>query len=216
MWVENLAQTLGVAVSPAEVGFSGASAKCPAAAVPALASSCTAYGQGGSRVTSPDGVAHVTATGAPAALTVPVVTQVANHLARFGSFKASDLVFVWAGNNDAFVQIGGFVAAATAIQTNAAQGKISADEANKQLYNAQTAAQNGMKQAAQELTGLIRSQILAKGGSYVAVVTAVDAGVTPGGKALPASVQPVLTTLIDTFNLRLRDGLTDQPVRWID
>ena len=117
---------------------------------------------------------------------------------------------------DVFAQFGAFTAAATTIQTNAALGKISADEANKQLYNAQTAAQNGMKQAALELSALVRNQILAKGGKYVAVFNLPDSSLTPFGSTLPATVKPVLTTLVDTFNLWLRDGLTDLPVQWVD
>jgi outer membrane lipase/esterase len=85
VWVENLAASLGLLVTPAEVGFGASSVKCPAAANPAFAATCTAYGQGGSRVTDPNGIGHSTG-----ALTVPVVTQIANHLARFGSFKQSD------------------------------------------------------------------------------------------------------------------------------
>ncbi len=217
VWVENLATTLGVVVTPAEVGFAGSSVKCPAKLVnAALAGTCTGYGQGGSRVTDPNGIGHTTASGGTAALTVPVVSQIANHLAAFSAFKSSDLILVWAGNNDVFAQFGAFTAAATTIQTNAALGKISADEANKQLYNAQTAAQNGMKQAALELSALVRNQILAKGGKYVAVFNLPDSSLTPFGSTLPATVKPVLTTLVDTFNLWLRDGLTDLPVQWVD
>jgi hypothetical protein len=88
--VENLAATLGLAVQPAEVGFAGSSLKCPAKlANPAFAAICTSYGQGGSRVTNPAGIGNATG-----ALTVPMSTQIANHLARFGSFKATDLVLV--------------------------------------------------------------------------------------------------------------------------
>jgi hypothetical protein len=120
VWVENLATSLGLLVTPAEVGFAGQSVKCPAAAVnAALAGTCTGYGQGGSRVTDPNGIGK-----AGGALTVPVKTQIANHLARFGSFKASDLIVVFAGNNDAFVQFGIFSAAATKIQADAAAGRI--------------------------------------------------------------------------------------------
>lgn len=216
VWVENLATTMGLVVTPAEVGFATTSVKCPAAANPALAGTCTAYGQGGSRVTNPAGIGHTTSAGAPAALTVPVKTQIANHLTRFTSFKSSDLILVWAGNNDAFAQFGAFVASATAIQTNQAQGKISADEASKQLFEAQTAAQYAMKAAAQELTGYIRSEILAKGGKYVAVLTLPDSSLTPFGSTLPATAKPVLSGLVDTFNLWLRDGLAGQPVRIID
>ncbi len=217
VWVENLATTLGLLVTPAEVGFAGSSVKCPAKLVnPALAGTCTGYGQGGSRVTDVNGIGHTTAAGGLAALTVPMVTQVANHLAAFGSFKASDLVLVWGGNNDVFAQFGAFSAAASAIQASAAAGKITADEANKQLYNAQSAAQNGLKTAALELGALIKSQILAKGGSYVAVFNLPDSALTPFGSTLPANAKPVLSTLVDTFNLWLREAVTGLPVQWID
>ena len=212
VWVENLAAALGIVVTPAEVGFGASSVKCPAAAVPALAATCTAYGQGGSRVTDPNGIGKTTG-----ALTVPVVTQIVNHLARFGSFKASDLVFVYAGNNDVFVQFGAFTTAAAQIQAAAAAGTISSDEANRQLFAAQTAAQAAMKQAAQEQVALIKSQILAKGGKYVAVMTLSDIGDTPfGTSAQVAPAKTVLTQLSQIFNLWLRDGLTGQPVQIID
>lgn len=212
VWVENLATSLGIVVTPAEVGFNGASVKCPAAAVPALANTCTAYGQGGSRVTSPNGIGHNPTTGA-GALTVPMVTQIANHLARFTSFKASDLILVYGGNNDVFTQFGTFAATAAAIQANTT---LTADQANLQLFAAQQAAEAAMKVAAQELVADIKTQILAKGGSYVAVMTLSDIADTPFGNSLPATAKPVLTALSQTFNLWLRDGLTGQPVQIID
>jgi outer membrane lipase/esterase len=211
VWVENLATRLGIVTTPAEVGFGTASVKCPAAASPALAGTCTAYGQGGSRVTDPNGIGK---TGG--ALTVPVKTQIANHLARFSSFKPSDLILVWGGNNDAFVQFGAFSAAATAIQTDAAAGRITADEANRRLFSAQTAAQTEMKKAALELAGYVKTEILAKGGRYVAVFNLPDSALTPFGSTLPASARPVLSALVDTFNLWLRDGLTDVAVKIVD
>ena len=36
---------------------------------------------------------------------------------------------------------------------------------------------------------------------------------TPFGNSLPATARPVLTALSQTFNLWLRDSLTDQPVQ---
>jgi phospholipase/lecithinase/hemolysin len=123
VWVENLARSLGVTVTPAEVGFGGQSVKCPAAATAALAGTCTGYGQGGSRVSDANGI------GRPGgALTVPVKTQIANHLARFGSFKDSDLILVLAGNNDGFVQMAQFGAAAAQIQADAVAGRITASQ----------------------------------------------------------------------------------------
>ena len=215
VWVEVLAASLGITVTPAEVGFNGSAVMCPAAAVPALANTCTGYGQGGSRVTDPMGIGH-NADGS-GALTVPVVTQIANHLARFGSFKASDLIFVYAGSNDVFTQFGTFAATATTIQTQAAAGMLTADQANLQLFAAQQAAEAGMKTAAQDLVNDIKTQILANGGTYVAVMTLSDIGDTPfGNLEIPASAKPVLTDLSQVFNLWLRDGLTGEPVQIID
>jgi outer membrane lipase/esterase len=219
VWVENLAVALStpakpIYITPAEVGFAGQSVACPAAANPALAGTCTGYGQGGSRVTNPIGIGNDGKGGA--ALTVPVKTQIANHLARFGSFKDTDLIVVFGGNNDVFVQFGNFTAAATAIQTDAATGKISADEANRRLLDAQLAAQGELKIAATELAGYVRNEILAKGGKYVAVWNLPDSVNTPFGSTVPASVRPVLTGLVDIFNLWLREGLTNLPVQLVD
>lgn len=211
VWVENLATSLGLVTTAAEVGFGTQSVKCPAAQNPALANTCTAYGQGGARVTDPNGIGK-----AGGALTVPMKTQIANHLARFTTFKATDLIVLFGGNNDAFIQFGAFTTAATQIQTDAATGKITPDEANLRLFQAQTAAQAGMKQAAQELAGYVRDQVLAKGGKYVVVMTLPDSTLTPFGTTLPPTVRPVLTALVDTFNLWLRDGLAGQPVKIMD
>ena len=212
VWVENLATTLGLAVQPAEVGFAGSAVKCPAKQVnPAFAAICTSYGQGGARVTSPDGIGRATG-----ALTVPLVTQVDNHLAAFGSFKASDLVIVWGGNNDVFVQFGIFGAKAAAIAAEALAGRISADEARRQQFLAQTEAQAALKQAAQELSALVKDKILAQGGRYVAVFNLPDSSASPFGSSLSADARGVLSALVDTFNLWLRDGLAGQPVQLVD
>lgn len=212
VWVENLATSLGLLITPAEVGFAGSSLKCPAAAVnAALAGTCTGYGQGGSRVTDASGIGK-----SGGALTVPVKTQIANHLARFGNFKKTDLVLVLAGNNDGFIQMAAFGAAAAQIQADAAVGKYTAAEANKALFEAQNAAQGEMKKAALELAGYVRSEILAKGASYVAVLLALDPQYTPSIAAVPVAIRPVQTALAETFNLWLREGLTGAPVRLID
>ena len=211
VYVENLAASLGLLITPAEVGFAGQSVKCPAAANPALAGTCTGYGQGGARVTDPNGIGK-----AGGALTVPVKTQIANHLARFGSFKATDLVLVLAGNNDAFVQMGVFSAAAAQIQADTLAGKLTPDLANKALFEAQTKAQDEMKKAGLELAGYVRNEILAKGGKYVAVMLALDTQYTPFAASLPVSIRPVVTTLTDTFNLWLREGLAGAAVQLVD
>jgi len=212
VWVENLATDLGLMVTPAEVGFGNQSVLCPAASInPALAGTCTAYGQGGSRVTDPNGINH-----SSGALTVPIVTQIAHHRARFGDFKASDLVLVYAGSNDVFAQFGAFVATATQVQAAAAAGEITAEEAQGALFEAQNTALAEMKKAAQELSGYVRNEILAHGGKYVAVMTLSDIVDTPFGSSLPENVRPVLTDLSRNFNTWLRDGLTGAPVKIID
>jgi len=81
---------------------------------------CFGYAQGGARVTNPIGAGHKATGSAVGALTVPVVTQVANHLARVGGkFKGDEVVFVMAGGNDVLVSLGGLQAAATAAGTAA-------------------------------------------------------------------------------------------------
>lgn len=213
IWVENLALTMGVTVTPAMVGFGAQSVQCPVAAqVPALASTCTAYGQGGSRVTDPNGINHEAG-----ALTVPVVTQIQNHLTRFGSFKDSDLVVVFAGHNDLFVNFQTFATAAATIQAQAGAGAITAQQAQQLLFAAQTQAFEAMKVAALELSGYVRNEIVAKGGKYVAVVTLVDVAQTPfGNSAQVAPARGVLTEMSQIFNLWLREGLTGAPVQIID
>ena len=212
VWVENLAASLGIVVTPAEVGFGSTSVQCPAAAVPALATTCTAYGQGGARITDPNGIGK-----SIGALTVPLVTQVANHLARFGTFKSSDLILVYGGSNDVFIQFDAFGATAAQIQADAAAGLLTPDQANLALFNAQQVAQGEMKTAALELATLIKEQILAKGGTYVAVMLLSDIADTPlGNSPEVAPARSVLTALSQTFNLWLRDGLTGQPIQFID
>ena len=214
IWIENIATTLGLLVTPAEAGWGAVSGKCPVVAVnPALAPTCTGYGQGGSRVTNPDGIGH---DGGKGALTVPVKTQIANHLAKAGGFKDSDLIFVFAGNNDVFVQFGTFAASAAQIQADAAAGKYTADQANNLLLQAQLTAQEGMKEAAVELSAYIRTEILAKGGKYVVVFKLSDIAQTPFGQTVPAAAQPVLTTMSQIFNLWLTEGMTNQPVQLVD
>jgi outer membrane lipase/esterase len=215
VWVENIAKDLGLTITPAEVGFNKLSSKCPAAQVnAALAGTCTGYGMGGSRVTDPNGIGK--AADGNGALTVPMKTQIANHLARFTSFKATDLIFVYGGNNDAFVQFGVFSAKATQIQTDGVAGKLTADQVSLALFAAQNESLAGMKLAAQELAAYVRDQILAKGGKYVVVMTLPDSTQTPFGSTLPPTAKPVLTALVDNFNQWLRDGLANQPVKIMD
>jgi outer membrane lipase/esterase len=212
IWVERVATALDLVVTPAQVGFGASSVDCPAAADAALAGTCTAYGQGGSRVTDPQGIGKD-----GGALTVPMVDQVARHLARFGRFTDRDLIFVYGGNNDAFVQFGVYSATAAQVQAQLQGGAITNVQAEAALADARTRARAAMTQAADELGALVEDEILAKGGRYVAVMNLPDSTLTPFGQTLSAgTLRPVLADLVDTFNDALEDALRNAPVRLID
>jgi len=188
-WAEWVAARLGVAVTPHEVGFGPSSRLCPVAlTIPALESSCTGYAQGGSRVTNPAGIGNPNGNGingaSPAPMTRPMVTQVAQHLTKFSAFGSGDIVFVYGGNNDVFVQFGAI-----------AQGLPVA-----------TATAN-IQQAASELVALVKDQILANGATRVAVMTLADSSATPSYRTLPDANRAVLAQLSADFNTTLSAGL---------
>jgi phospholipase/lecithinase/hemolysin len=221
VWVENVAARLGIAMTPAEVGFGGQSVRCPAAAK-GLGATCTAYAQGGARVSDPNGTRHDAG-----ALTVPIRTQIANHLERFKTFRSTDLVLVWAGANDLLWQTeqdpaknpDSFIVRLFRIQALAQAGAISPQQAQAQVAVALQASQAVMATAAQDLVDLVRDQIVANGGRYVAVLNLPDPAVTPEGvatTALSPVVGAALTALADSFNAVLKDGLAGLPVQLID
>ena len=188
IWVESVAARVGVPITQAAAGFATTEVLCPAAANPALATSCTAYGQGGSRVTDPIGIGKN-----GGALTVPVVTQMARHITRFGSYRADEVVLVWAGNNDVLTQLGAVglgLPPATAI-------------ANLQA-------------AATQLATLVKEQVLAKGATRVAVLNLPDYAILPGFLAAPAPTRALLTQMATEFNASLTAGLAGANVVMVD
>lgn len=215
VWVENLATALGLMVTPAEVGFNASSVKCPVAVSDAsLAHTCTGYGQGGARITDPAGIGKN--DDGSGALTVPVVQQIANHLVRFGSFKSSDLVLVYAGNNDVLIDFATYAFVAEDLQGQLAAGTITSAQATAQLTQLQQAAEADVKKVATELADNVKTQIIAKGGVYVAVMTLSDISDTPFGHAFPDDLRLILTDLSQVFNTALRAGLDQAPVKIID
>ena len=197
-WGEWIAARMGVAITPHEVGFGPSSRLCPAASNAALASSCTGYAQGGSRVTNPAGIGNPNGNGingtSPAPMTRSMVAQVAQHLTKFSSFGGGDIVFVYGGNNDVFTQFGG-VAGGLPVATAVAN----------------------MQQAATELVALVKDQIVAKGASRVAVMSLPDASATPDFRGLPAANKALLSQLSAEFNTTLTAGLAGVGgVRMID
>jgi phospholipase/lecithinase/hemolysin len=198
IWVEWVAARVGVAITAHEVGFGPQTVKCLAAATPALANSCTGYAQGGSRVSNPAGIGNPNGNGivgtSPAPMTRPLTTQVANHLARFSGFAANDIVFVWGGHNDAFIQLGAVAAAATT----------------------PAAAVAAMQTAGAELATLVKNEILGKGAARVAVLNLVDISLTPGYSGLPAANKALLTQLTAEFNTALQAGLSGSSAQIVD
>ncbi len=106
-WTELVAAQLGLpAPCPAMTGLDGDASKGFSVAVQTFAN-CTGYAQGGSRVSNPVGSSHKLTGAAIGQLTVPAVTQVANHLAKTGGkFSGTEHVIMMIGGNDALVQAG--------------------------------------------------------------------------------------------------------------
>jgi outer membrane lipase/esterase len=191
-WVEWVATRVSVPITQAMLGFATTRIPCPAAATAALAQSCTAYGQGGARVSNANGWKH-----AQGALTDPLTAQVAAHLAKFGGFAANDIVFAWTGGNDFLVQM-----------DDLTNGRIAPATA---LANMQTAGT--------ELATLLKSQVVANGATRVAAMTLPDPGVTPDYAALVAAdpaTKAFLTQMTAAFNSGLTTGLSGSNVQIID
>jgi outer membrane lipase/esterase len=164
---------------------------------------CYSYAQGGSRVTNPvgpgnkllfDATNQSTYSNAIGQLTIPVVTQIAEHLtANGGAFKSTDLVTVLAGGNDLFIDLATFEA------TTAGGGDPTL---------AATAAVTAMATAGAQLAVQVNTQILAKGATHVVVVNLPDVSLTPLGIGLGAQGQGLILQMAQAFNGALASGLT--------
>ena len=113
-WTEHLAAQFGLpAPCAAETGLEGS---IPTLQAPRVKhAGCFGYAMGGSRVTNPVGPNNKATKSVLGALTVPVVTQITNHLAiSGGKFSGTEVVFVMAGGNDVLFLLGQLQAGATA------------------------------------------------------------------------------------------------------
>jgi phospholipase/lecithinase/hemolysin len=193
-WTELLAAQLGVAAPCAAVtGLDGDASK--GFSVPQVAhAGCYGYAQGGSRVTNPVGPNNKLTGSALGALTIPVVTQIANHLkAVGGKFKGDEMVLVMAGGNDALFQLGSLSAAATAAGT-AAGGTAYVTN----LVGLLAAGATNPATAAQAI-GLAAQTEAARAGSTQTTITQAAVGaaaVQPGNSAVasPAVYGPMVAT----------------------
>lgn len=213
VWVEQLASKLGLAAPcAAETGLEASGVFRDFAGPVTPHPNCTAYGQGGSRVTNPIGPWNKALLASPdpsqqfsgqlGQLTVPVTTQIVNHLAANGGrFSGKELVTVLAGANDVFVNADA-VANATSPEDAQAKG---------------AAAVAAMAQAGVELATLIKTQIVAKGATHVVVLNLPNISNIPASVAAGPIAQALTDAMTQAFNAQLKNGLgTDAAVLQVD
>jgi phospholipase/lecithinase/hemolysin len=119
-WTEFVAAQLSLpAPCAAQTGLQGDATK--GFSVPVTMNvNCLNYAQGGSRVTNPIGPNNKAVNPTLGLLTTPVVTQIANHLAKTGGkFSGTEVVTVMAGGNDILFLLGQLSTNATAAGTAA-------------------------------------------------------------------------------------------------
>lgn len=212
-WTELIAAQAGLpAPCPAQTGLDGDATQ--GFKVPVVNhTGCYGYAQGGARVTNPVGPGNKLLGGSNAILgqlTVPVVTQIANHLsAKGGSFSGTELVSVMAGGNDVFINLATISPTVSAL---VASGMSVADATNQ----ASTAAVTAMGTAGAELANYTKTQILGKGARYVVVVNLPDVSKTPFAYAQDAATQGLINTMVVTFNTQLQAGLANANVLIVD
>jgi phospholipase/lecithinase/hemolysin len=146
-------------------------------------------------------------------MTVPVTTQVANHLAATGGrFQGNEIVFVMAGEGDvlflwSLLSAGAATAAQAAGPDAAAQAQA---RANYLFTNGPTMIALAA-QAANDLATLVREQIVGLGANYVVVNNLRDLTGTPLGNAEDPSLRSLVRTMIETYNRALKAGLDSEP-----
>ena len=199
VWTERLAAQLSLpAPCAAQTGLLATGQLAAFAAPVVNHPECTSYAQGGSRVTNPIGPWNAALLASPnpstafqgqlGQLTVPVSTQIANHLAK-GGFTGSELVLVIAGGNDAFINLAGVGVSSTPEQAGTA-----------------------MATAGAELATLVKTQLLAKGAKYVVVVNLPNLSLTPSTLAAEASApgsKALTDAVTKAFNNQLAAGLAN-------
>lgn len=183
-WTEHLAAQFGLAAPcAAETGLEGNAAQ--GFSVPRVKhAGCYGYAMGGSRVTNPVGPNNKLTGSALGALTVPVVTQIANHLAvSGGKFSGTEAVFVMAGGNDVLFQLGALQAGATAAG-QAAGAAAGAQAFATNLTLALAAGATNPATAAAAIGAAVKTASAAPGATSATIVgAAVQAAVIAGNTA---------------------------------
>jgi outer membrane lipase/esterase len=212
-WTELLAAQFNLpAPCPAQTGLQGDPARGLSFPVTNHAG-CFGYAQGGARVVNPVGIGNAQ-TGSPlGALTVPVASQIGNHLAVSGGrFRGDEVVFVTAGANDVLSELAMLAAGASAA------GQTGGPEAAA-AYLVTNAPQSiaSVARAADDLASLVRTQIVANGANFVVVTNIPDLASTPFGMSESASIRQLVTTMVTTFNGKLLASLAgENKVLYVD
>jgi outer membrane lipase/esterase len=167
--------------------------------------SCFNYAQGGARGTNPVVPGNKYLGGANATLgqlTVPVVTQMQNHLSKLpqGKFAGTELVTVMAGGNDVFINVATYSATVTAYPSQATA--------------AATAAVTAMATAGAELAGYVKTKLKANGAKYIVVVNLPDVASTPAFSS--SAAKPLVASMVTAFNSSLQAGLDASGVLLVD
>lgn len=191
-WTELMAAQFGLpAPCPAQTGLDGNPALGFSVMPPVNHAGCTGYAQGGARISNPVGIGNKLTGGDNVDLgflTVPVVQQVQNYLNANGNrFDDDDIVFVMAGANDVFFQLGLLQSAATDPGTAIAS----------------------VGQAAAELASTINTRIIGNGARYVVVLNIPDIAITPMAATFDSSTRGLVDIMVNTFNTQLKYGIGD-------
>ncbi|MES2128464.1 MAG: esterase [Pseudomonadota bacterium] len=192
-WTELLAAQLGLpAPCAAQTGLVGSVTVTNHAG-------CYGYAQGGARVTNPVGPGNVLTGDKLGQMTVPVVTQIANHLAAVGGkFTGTELVTITVGGNDVSMQLAGLSIAATAAgqAAGAAEGaKVGAQTFATTLVGLLAAGAPNPASAAQAIGLAMATESARPGSTQTTVVgAAVTAAAMAGNVAVadPAVYGPIV------------------------
>lgn len=190
-WTEYVAAQLNLpAPCSAQTGLEGDASKGFNVPVTRNAN-CFNYAQGGARVTNPIGPNNKLLNPTLGLTTVPVVTQIANHLAKTGGkFSGTELVTVMAGGNDILFLLGDLSAKATAAGTAAGSTAFATS-----LVSQLAAGATNPQTAAQTIGLAVQTEAARSGSTPQTIVQAgVVAAVQAGNTGAPAQATTIAAT----------------------
>lgn len=180
-WAEVLAGQLGINLTPNMIN--------------PTATGGTNYAQGGTRVTSPLGIGYAPQNGIT---TLSMVAQVDRLLTEYPTLNKNDLVILWAGANDGFVQFGG-VSQGVPLNTALTQMATEANALGAQV-----------------------DRLKAAGAKYIVVAMVPDLANTPFGALFSAQgpqgqqAAAVLSALSTSFNNTIKATIAGKDVVVVD